>query len=416
MLSAIPVYLAIADGGFAGAASREMGMRSGAGDRAGALAVFQSTAVLLFLVSAAILGIAGPVAWIAPLGEWFGFREIGPGELRTVLVLLLLHVLIGFQGGLLNGGFWCTGRYPVGMVLSSTTMLLEFLLFAMAVVGGGGPVEAAGAFLGGRALGTLLMGLVLRREASWLRYGYRKASLDVIHRLAAPAFASLAFPMGNALNIQGLRLVVGLVLGPAAVAVFVPLRTLSNLVLQPRAVINRLMEPELAMAHGRGDKEMIRYLFLRSCQASLWLTLLLVLLLAITGEWLISVWTQGNLVMNWPLYLLLLASTLINAVWYAALMVPYATNRHGRIAIVYCIGYGLVALSISYPLTETVGVSGSALALLAAELLVAMYVIRVALAMSGVSGSELFATVLRFPVFLFSPSAWRVQGRRSNVA
>ena len=51
MLAAIPAYLAIADGGFAGVASREMSMRSGAGDRRGALALFQSTWLLLLLVS-----------------------------------------------------------------------------------------------------------------------------------------------------------------------------------------------------------------------------------------------------------------------------------------------------------------------------------------------------------------------------
>ena len=47
MVATIPVYLAIADGGFASAAGREMTMRTGRGDRSGALSVFHSTWVLL---------------------------------------------------------------------------------------------------------------------------------------------------------------------------------------------------------------------------------------------------------------------------------------------------------------------------------------------------------------------------------
>jgi O-antigen/teichoic acid export membrane protein len=78
----------------------------------------------------------------------------------------------------------------------------------------------------------------------------------------------MAFPLGNALNIQGIRLVVGLALGPAAVAVFAPLRTLSNLALQPRAVINRLMEPEMALAFGAGDPSLFRRLFTQSGSAT----------------------------------------------------------------------------------------------------------------------------------------------------
>ena len=222
MLSAIPAYLAISDGGFSGAASRDMSMKAGADDRPGALAVFQSTWALLCIISAVMLAAVTLFARVLPLGSWFGFRVIGAGELTTVLFLLLIYVFIGFQSDLLYGGFWCSGRYSLGIAVTNTTRLIEFIALATTVIMGGGPVEAAGAYLGGRIVGTMMTRLALRRATPWLRYGFSRISVQEIHRLARPALASMAFPLGNALNIQAMRLVVGIVLGPVAVAAFCP--------------------------------------------------------------------------------------------------------------------------------------------------------------------------------------------------
>ena len=124
MLAAIPAYLAIADGGFAGVSSREMSMRSGAGDRSGALSVFQSTWPLLLLVSLCIGSLVLVAVMNVPLNEWLGFKVMDPNTTKLVTLLLVAHILVGFQGGLVNGGFWCEGRYAMGEVLVSTMYLM----------------------------------------------------------------------------------------------------------------------------------------------------------------------------------------------------------------------------------------------------------------------------------------------------
>lgn len=402
MLAAIPAYLAIGDGGFAGAASRDMSMRSGAGDRAGALAVFQSTAALLGLVSLMVLAVALPLVQFVPFHNWFGFQKIGSEELTIVLLILVVHVFVGFQGGLLNGGFWCSGRYPLGMVLASTTQLIEFAALAAAVALGGGPVQAAQAYLAGRILGTVLTRMALKRATPWLRYGLAKVSLRVIQRLAGPSFASLAFPLGNALNIQGMRLIVGLVLGPAAVAVFVPLRTLSNFAAQPRFIVNMVIQPELGLAFGAGDKGLFSRLFLRGCQVALWFCLLVVVALLLIGPWLWPIWTQGEAEMHWSLFLILLTAALANSVWYTALMVPYATNRHGRIAVIYTVVYGAGALAVGYLGAAAAGLTGAGVGLLVAEVGMAAYVLPVALKMGQQSWNTWLSSTLQPPTYIVS--------------
>lgn len=402
MLAAIPAYLAISDGGFAGAASRDMSMRSGVGNHVGALAVFQSIAILLGIVSLLVLGFAALLTEVAPLDKWFGFQEIGADELEFVLLLLVSHVIVGFQGGLVNGGFWCSGRYPLGMALGSTTQLIEFAALAGAVALGGGPVEAAGAYLAGRVAGTVLARLGLKRATPWLHYGIGNASVREIQRLAKPAFASLAFPLGNALNIQGMRLVVGLALGPAAVAVFAPLRTLSNFATQPRLIVNRLIEPELSLAFGAGDNGLFSRLFLRGSQTALWLCLLVAIALMVFAPWLWPVWTRGEADIHWPLFVILLGAAIANSVWYTALMVPYATNRHGRIAVVYAVVYGLGALAFGYLSASLGGLAGAGAGLLAAEIAMAAYVVPAALRMGQQCWPVWLSSILQPPTFLLA--------------
>jgi O-antigen/teichoic acid export membrane protein len=398
MLSAIPVYLSISDGGFATAACRDMTMRAGAGDRKGALAAFQSTWILLLAVSVAIAILAFVCITFLPLRDWFGFAAMTETQVRIVLLLLAGHVLIGFQGGLLNGGFWVAGRYPLGMILVAAMQLLEFAGLAAAVSLGGGPTEAAIGYLSGRMVGTIIMWLCQRRVSTWLKLGLEHASLDEIKRLTAPAFASLALPLGNALNIQGLRLVIGLALDPAAVAVFVPLRTMSNLALQPRAVINRLIEPEMGLAYGAGDFSLFRSLFAKSCRLSFWGCFVGALLVGTFGGWALPLWTSGRIAMHWPAFVLLIAAVPVNAVWYTAFMVPYATNRHARIAVYYGLIYGVFCLVLARFAATSLGLAGAALALLLVESAMAVIVIHEALWMTDMRIAEWLRNVLRPPI------------------
>ena len=402
MLAAVPAYLALSDGGFSGAASRDMTMRAGADDQSGALAVFQSTWAFLCIVSLVVVAVVMLSARLFPLASWFSFRAIGASQLNTVLFLLLIYVFIGFQSDLLYGGFWCSGRYSLGIAVTNTTRLIEFVALVTTVIMGGGPVQAAEAYLVGRIAGTVMTRLALRRATPWLHYGLGRISVQEIRRLARPAFASISFPLGNALNIQAIRIVVGLVLGPLAVAVFAPLRTLSNLTTRPGAVINGVIEPELAVAFGRGDRTVFSQLFLRGCQAAVWLSISAALSLTLVARWLWPVWTGGRIPMEWPLFLTLLGAGILNSLWYTALMVPYATNRHGRIAIVYTGVYGAMALVGAYVAALNFGLVGVGAALLAAELLVTMYVLPTSLAMDQQHWGTWLATVIRPPTFIVS--------------
>lgn len=382
MVAAIPAYLAMADGGFAGTTQREMTMRMGAGDRQGALATFQSTWVLLLIVSVVVIAAAALATHLLPLSHWLNLKSM-PGETLTAVILLLTaHIIIGFQCGLIYGGYSCEGRYARGTLLIAVSYLLDFGGLALAVMLGGGPIQAALGFLLGRLCGLLLFLFDLPKVAPWLHFGWGNASRAQVVRLFRPSLASTAFPLGAALNIQGMRLVVGLILGPVAVAVFSSIRTLCRGAMQPIVMVARLIEPEMALAYGAGHHDLLRKLFTRSSQITLWAALPTCVAFWFAGEPLLSLWTRDRIFLDAPLYALLLLASAANSLWFTALMVSYATNRHERMALLsLAANGGLVLLAII--VMPTFGLSGAGAAVLLAELVMAVWVLHAAFRLSG---------------------------------
>jgi O-antigen/teichoic acid export membrane protein len=400
LLTAIPSYLTVGDLGFTSTAQRDMTMRIGAGNRQGVLAVFQSTWLLILLLSCfAGLAVALLVS-VTPLPRWLHLEAISPNQVRAVLLLLTVQVLISLQIGLVSGGLYCEGRYGFATFLQSLVKLLEIGALGLIVAMGGGPVQAACSLLGSHLAGLVLMRFTLLHTASWLQYGWGSASFGEIRRLAPAACASMAFPLGNALNIQGMRLVVGAVLGPTAVVQFSTLRTLSRMGLQVLQSVNRVVQPELGLAFGAGDQVMFRALFRRSCQAALWGCLAVCVLLWLAGDSLLEIWARGKVTMNWGLYALLLSTAAVNAFWYAALTVPYATNRHISVAAMYVAVYGGAVFGLAYGGAKLWGLEGVGMALLVGEVAMVAYVIHISLHLSMDSWSQWLKTISQPPWFV----------------
>ena len=411
MVAAIPSYLAMADGGFTGCTQREMTMRMGAGDRQGAKAAFQSTWILLLILSIAIMGLATVAAVLLPLDEWFKLKSMPGDTLPTVILLLTTHILVGFQCGLIYGGYSCVGRYARGTLLTAVMYLFDFLGLALAIFLGGGPVEAATGFLIGRLAGLVIFLIDLPKVAPWLRFGWTHASRTQVSRLLRPSLASMAFPLGEALNTQGMRLVVGLVLGPVAVASFSSIRTLCRSAMKPIAVIAHLIEPEMALAFGASNNGLVRKLFTRASQITIWAALPACIILWFIGEPLLDLWTRSQITMDVPLFGFLLLASATNSLWFTALMVPYATNRHGRVALIFLGANGCMLL-IATILMPFSNLSGSGVAVLAAELAMAACVLPMAFQLSKETAHEWFMQVIKPPVTIIT-SLWQNANSRS---
>ncbi len=374
VLTAIPAYLMLSDLGFTSATINEMTMQVARGDREGALATFQSSAVMLAALSVAMAAVAGVFAWAAPMAEWFGFVHLDNAEAGTVIALQVGLVILGIQVGLMNAAFVCEGAYGLGTALMAAISLVNFGLIILAAATGLGPVGAAAFLIAGELAGLVAMRLVLRRVAPWVHYGVRGASRARIRDLAGPALGFVVYSVGQALNVQGVLLVVGAVLGPAAVTAFNTMRMMTRFVNTLLGAYYGTVRPEISIAYGRGDMALIRRLHAFACQVAVWLALAAAVGFALLGEWVLRIWTHGEVALDPWLFAGLIAAMLFYALWFASSMVFYGTSRHHGLALMLVTANG-ASVAVAYALLETLGLPGAGIAAASAEFAMLVYVV-----------------------------------------
>ena len=344
IVMAIPAYLVRSDIGFTTAAYNEIAMQSGRGDRAGAGATFQTCWLVVTASSlvAALLVIVA--AHVVPVGAWFGFTALVPAAVAWIVVAPVVRVVINIQTELLNAGFVSAGAYGRGAFMQGLIRLLEFLL----------------------RVGAVVIVVAMRRVSPWLHHGVAAANRRTARRLLGPGLGFCGMTVANMLKIQGMVLVVGAVLGPAAVVVYSTLRMLTRSLEQILSTFHSTVQPEIAAAHGQGNMPLMRQLHGGACRVALWLALAAAAGLAVAGPWFVGVWTGGAVAVPGPLYAALIAVMVLNSIWIATLLVLHGLNRSRRLAVanlaIVAVGLGAAAV-----LGGTMGLTGVGLALLGVE-------------------------------------------------
>lgn len=376
ILFAIPSYLSMTDLGFSQSAGNDMTARMARGDTAGTLAVFQSLSVLVYGVAILGLLLSAMALWLLPLQHWFHFVQLGSTEVRWILWLLAAEVLIKLADGVNHAGFRSHGDYALHVGIYATTMLVQMAAVWTLALSGYGPLAAAATFAGIRMLATPSVAAWLLHRHRDLRFGLAHAHRAELRRLAKPALANLSMPLAMALNIQGMVLVVGAVLGPLAVVVFSTLRTLTRIALQAVWQVANAFEPELAAAWGSGDRVLLKRLYLNAQRGGFWLALLAALVLWWAGPWFLGLWTHGKVAMNPLLFNWLLVSAVASVFWYGALSLLKAGNVHLRATLWYVLSATAAVVLAVMLLHATHRLADAGLALLLSDALMAGYLLR----------------------------------------
>jgi O-antigen/teichoic acid export membrane protein len=373
ILAAIPTYLSMADLGFSQSAANDMTAQHARGDTAGMLAVFQSLSVLVYGLAIVGLIVTTLLAAFLPLGSWLHFNGLSGTDLRWVLWFLAAEVLVRLCDGVNHAGFRSHGEYARHAVLNASTMLMQSLCVWGAALLGLGPLGAAIAFFAVRAMETPMAAAWMLQRHRDIRLGWVHASTRELRRLFKPAMANLAMPMAQALNTQGMLLVVGTVMGPVAAVTFSVLRTLTRLVVQGIATVTHAMEPEVARAWGQGKHILVSTLYFRGLGVNLLLAMVVTGALYFLGGWILALWTHGKVVMHLALFHWLLLSAFSTVFWHVGINFLKALNLHVRAAIWFVLTSGLAVLMAELLLRWTHHLAVVGMALVLSDVLLGFY-------------------------------------------
>jgi O-antigen/teichoic acid export membrane protein len=382
--------------GFGNVASNEMTMLVAGGDREGALRVFQSCWWLISIVCV-VVGLAlVPVLYFVPVASVLPIRAIGQTDAKWIIFYLGISVLLGQLEQLMGAAYTCVARYAYGTFVKIVITLVAFAATMAPVVLGYGPRTAALVFAIANIAGTVVFGLFMRHDLPWIEFGWRYARFSEIRRLAPPAFAFMGFPIGIALNLQGTLIAVGYALGPVEVAIFASARTVSRVALQMVQLVNNTVWPELSLAYGAKNWDLLRTLHRRACQTALILATAILICMMTLGPWFLTHWTGGHVPPSRRLLAILLFGVLIYALWSTSSTLAAATNLHQRLAAWYVVGTGVTVL-FTYLLARRYGLYGAAGSLIISEVIMNVYVLPASLRIAHDTLPAFLTSLLHYP-------------------
>jgi O-antigen/teichoic acid export membrane protein len=353
-----------------------------------------------------------PVLYFVPVASALNIHSISSSDTKWIIFYLGLSILFGQLEPLMGAAYTCVARYPYGSFVKTMISLAAFAATMVPVVLGYGPRTAALVLAIANSIGTVIFGLFVRHDMPWIEFGWKHARFSEIRRLAAPAFAFMGFPIGNALNLQGTLIAVGYALGPVDVAIFASARTVSRVALQMVQMVNNTVWPELSLAYGARNFDLLRSLHRRACQTALILSLFIVVCMMTFGPWFLTHWTGGHVPPSRPLLAILLLVVVIYSLWSTSSTLATATNQHQRLASWYIAGTG-VTVVFTYLFALRYGLYGAAASLILSEVIMNLYVLPASLRMSHDTFRAFFASLLHYPQSL-KPAALLARLSRSK--
>jgi O-antigen/teichoic acid export membrane protein len=396
IVTAIPTQLSFSTIGFGNVASNEMTMMEAGGDREGALRVFQSCWWLISIVCAILGLLLAPVLYFVPVARLLPIKAISQTDAKWIIFYLGISVLFGQLEQLMGAAYTCVARYAYGSFVKNLISLAAFMATMAPVLLGYGPRTAALVFASANIVGTIVFGFFVRHDMPWIEFGWKHARFAEIRRLAAPAFAFMGFPIGNALNLQGTLIAVGYALGPVDVAIFASARTVSRVALQMVQMVNTTVWPELSLAYGARNFDLLRTLHRRACQSALIIAAVIVLCMLSFGPWFLTHWTGGHVPPSRPLLAILLLVVVVYALWSTSSTLATATNQHQRLAAWYVAGTGVTVL-FTYFLARRFGLYGAAASLILSEAIMNVYVLPASLRIAHDTFPAFLASLLHYP-------------------
>ena len=375
VLYSFPSWISLANLGFGSVASNEMSMASAAGNIDKAKTVYSTTLALVAAIFVAGFVLVTGIVPFVPAEVLLKLPAERHREITMVIIWFTISTLLTFFSEVYEARFRSARKAHMPVILYSFRPWLE--LVSMAIV-----LQFTHRF-DYLALAVMCTSIIFTLTMKWLSYRAIKEitfSTSFIQKaqfrpLFKKGLSFQAFPLGNALIYQGNILVVQIILGPIAVAIFGSVRTLVRSINQMLELINQVMWPELSLLFGVGDYKRIARLHRIGVSASIAAACFCVLCLAIFGKPLFGFWTHNNIPLPQTLLLLFLLPIPFNALWFTSSVIHMASNQYEGLAIRYLIAMVLAIIACGV-FSYFFGIEGAAVSTLISDIVLIPFVLK----------------------------------------
>ena len=371
MISAIPAYLSMSDAGMVAAAGNKMTMSMGQGDVVEANRIFQSAQLFMTIACSVMAIVVLVFVMFAPIPGLEAYDR------KLALIALSFGVLLALFSGLTETVYTSTGRYATGAIFGNLVRLGEWLGTMLGLLVFGSFAGVALSSLAARLIGTVFFIWYASRGKHGLALGFHSADKSEVKALLKPAISFMTFPLANALSFQGVTLLVGLMFGPALVAIFNTYRTIARISVQITAIFSAAVRPEFSRLFGFGGAEAVSPIFRRSTMIGIFQATGMSVILYFISPFLLALWTHGRIQFIPDLMLLMLIYAAIGGIWHVPRSLLMAINQPMQIAQ-WSLIIGVLVVILAWWFGQYWMLNGVALAMIVSELIIALVATRLA--------------------------------------
>jgi O-antigen/teichoic acid export membrane protein len=376
ILTAIPTYMMLSpDFGLAGAVVNQMAMATAEGKRRDAICLYRTS--WLFLT---IMGVCFALVG-AGIGIWVNWKPFGVTQLSThaagIISFSCVQVFLGQQIFLLGGIYRSARRNPRIGLLGSFGYTFTLVVGIVTLVLKGNPLIYVIVTTSCKAAFLCVMLFDARRIMPDFTLSLRGVSVRAVRPYIVPGLGHATMPLVNALQNEGMVLVLGAILGPVSVAVFQTTRTAVNGAKSLIGLMASAVVMEIPALVGEGRMNSVRRLLVLNTQTALASAFGWLILMGLFGEPIFHLWLRGRVVYSTSLILLMLASLIPFAIANSFSILLLATNKIHR-AVVWLLPAALGSLAVTAISARLLGLNGAALGLLVFETLSLLVVCSVA--------------------------------------
>lgn len=375
VLYSFPSWIQLANLGFGSVASNEMSMAAAAGNIDKAKAVYATTLALVSAIFAVGLVLVSGIVPFLPSEQLLRLGAERHREITLVIIWFTISTLLTFYGEVYEARFRSARKAHMPVLLYSFRPWLELLGMVIVLQFSHRFDYLAIAVLTTTVIYTLAMKWLSYRSIKEITFSTKNIQKGQVRPLFKKGLSFQAFPLGNALIFQGNILVVQVILGPVAVAIFGSVRTLVRSINQMLELINQVMWPELSLLFGAGDFKRIARLHRIGVALSITAAFFCVLCLAIFGQSLYNFWTHNSIALPQSLLLLFLLPIPFNALWFTSSVIHMASNQYEGLALRYLIAMVLAIIACAV-LSQLWGIEGAAVSTLISDIVLIPFVLK----------------------------------------
>lgn len=357
-ISIIPGVLAFSDLGFGTAISNAFVLAYSKGNNIMASNIYITG--LIFNTLTVLFGVVLSV--IVIFGGWkldaLEKSVISPPEIMISLAFLMASRLMSFYMQLFEGFFRAKSKAATAFNLYTVEGLLR--------IGVGILTLLLGCDIVGYSFWQFILAVVCNFIfAVWARLlvkdlprGHYDKQIGLTTLKKGLGF--MLTPVWQSIYLQGSTFVVRIVLGPTAVAVFNTVRTVCKSINAAFSVIYGAIFPELQIAYGKGNKDLVKRIYVFAIQTVTIISFLGFVFLIFFGPTIYAWWTNNELIVDSYVWYIFMIGIPLNALWFTAGSVFRAINKPARFAI-YGFISSLISTFISFILSYPLGLTGAAI-------------------------------------------------------